>query len=113
MALRSVRAVRGVRSVSTFQRGQHDPFNAITQRLTPRAAQAGPMAGWNVSVKENIAMADVPLTCSSRMLLGTCVPHTEYRSPFDATVVEALNAAGANITARTNCDEFAMGYVVR
>ncbi|WFD48149.1 hypothetical protein GLX27_002817 [Malassezia furfur] len=102
MALRSVRAVRGVRSVSTFQRGQHDPFNAITQRLTPRAAQAGPMAGWNVSVKENIAMADVPLTCSSRMLL-------EYRSPFDATVVEALNAAGANITARTNCDEFAMG----
>ena len=113
MALRSVRAVRGVRSVSTFQRGQHDPFNAITQRLTPRAAHAGPMAGGNVSVKENIAMADVPLTCSSRMLLGTCVPHTEYRSPFDATVVEALNAAGANITARTNCDEFAMGYVVR
>ncbi|WFC95769.1 hypothetical protein MBRA1_002423 [Malassezia brasiliensis] len=60
------------------------------------------MAGWNVSVKENIAMADVPLTCSSRMLL-------EYRSPFDATVVEKLHAAGAQIMARTNCDEFAMG----
>lgn len=37
------------------------------------------------------------------------IPYADYISPFDATVVTALTKAGAHITSRNNCDEFAMG----
>jgi aspartyl-tRNA(Asn)/glutamyl-tRNA(Gln) amidotransferase subunit A len=43
-----------------------------------------------------------PTTCASRIL-------DSYRSPFNATVVERLRAAGAMVVAKANMDEFAMG----
>ena len=48
------------------------------------------------------ARADFPTTASSRILDG-------YVPPYDATAVERLEAAGAVIVGKTNCDEFAMG----
>jgi aspartyl-tRNA(Asn)/glutamyl-tRNA(Gln) amidotransferase subunit A len=33
----------------------------------------------------------------------------DFQSPFDATVVHLLNASGATIIGKTNCDEFGMG----
>jgi aspartyl-tRNA(Asn)/glutamyl-tRNA(Gln) amidotransferase subunit A len=62
----------------------------------------GPMAGVPVAVKDNIATREGHTTCSSRML-------ENYRSPFDATCVERLRAAGAVVMGKTNLDEFAMG----
>jgi aspartyl-tRNA(Asn)/glutamyl-tRNA(Gln) amidotransferase subunit A len=58
--------------------------------------------GMPVAVKDNIVTVDRPTTCASRILDG-------YVSPFDATVVERLRAAGALIACKTNLDEFAMG----
>ncbi|HEY7878103.1 MAG TPA: Asp-tRNA(Asn)/Glu-tRNA(Gln) amidotransferase subunit GatA [Gemmatimonadaceae bacterium] len=62
----------------------------------------GPLAGMPVAVKDNIATLDLPTTCASRILEG-------YVSPYEATVVARLRAAGAVVVAKTNCDEFAMG----
>ncbi|MEE2681948.1 MAG: Asp-tRNA(Asn)/Glu-tRNA(Gln) amidotransferase subunit GatA [Planctomycetota bacterium] len=62
----------------------------------------GPLAGVPVGIKDNITTTEGTVTCGSRMLDG-------YRSPFDATVVDRLRAAGAIPVGHTNCDEFAMG----
>ncbi len=62
----------------------------------------GPLAGVAVAVKDNICTLGEPTTCASRMLVG-------YRSPYAATVVTRLEAAGAVIACKTNLDEFAMG----
>ena len=66
------------------------------------AAQRGPLHGVPVVVKDNICTRAGRTTSGSKIL-------EHYRSPFDATVVERLHAAGAVIIAKANLDEFAMG----
>ncbi|CCM02641.1 uncharacterized protein FIBRA_04745 [Fibroporia radiculosa] len=44
----------------------------------------------------------MPTTCSSAILRN-------FVSPFDATVVQLLQAAGAQVVGKSNCDEFGMG----
>jgi len=61
-----------------------------------------PLMGLIVSVKDLIAQRNHQLTAASAILQG-------YVSPFSATVVRRLEAAGAIIIGRTNCDEFGMG----
>jgi aspartyl-tRNA(Asn)/glutamyl-tRNA(Gln) amidotransferase subunit A len=63
---------------------------------------AGPLAGVPVAVKDNLATLAMPTSCGSRILEG-------YVSPYEATAIARLRAAGALIVAKTNMDEFAMG----
>ena len=60
------------------------------------------LAGVPIVVKDNIATFDMPTTCASRILAG-------YTSPYEATAITRLRAAGAVVVAKSNMDEFAMG----
>jgi aspartyl-tRNA(Asn)/glutamyl-tRNA(Gln) amidotransferase subunit A len=62
-----------------------------------RMTTAGPLAAMPVALKDNIVTVEQPTTCASRILEG-------YVSPYNATVVEGLRAAGAMIAAKTNLD---------
>ncbi|HJQ21605.1 MAG TPA: Asp-tRNA(Asn)/Glu-tRNA(Gln) amidotransferase subunit GatA [Gemmatimonadaceae bacterium] len=66
------------------------------------ALRSAPLAGVPVAVKDNIAIAGQQLSCGSRILEG-------YVTPYSATAIERLRAAGAIVVGKTNLDEFAMG----
>jgi aspartyl-tRNA(Asn)/glutamyl-tRNA(Gln) amidotransferase subunit A len=74
----------------------------LKQADAAAALNQAPLAGTVVGVKDNIATLEYPTTCGSRILEG-------YRSPYEATAVRRLKAAGALIACKTNLDEFAMG----
>jgi aspartyl-tRNA(Asn)/glutamyl-tRNA(Gln) amidotransferase subunit A len=62
----------------------------------------GLLASEPIVVKDNIATTTLPTSCGSRILEG-------YVSPYEATVVTRLRAAGGIVMAKSNMDEFAMG----
>jgi aspartyl-tRNA(Asn)/glutamyl-tRNA(Gln) amidotransferase subunit A len=62
----------------------------------------GPLAGVPVGIKDVLAVRGVATTAGSKILEG-------YHPPYDATVVARLEAAGAVVMGKLNCDEFAMG----
>ncbi|HUB86718.1 MAG TPA: Asp-tRNA(Asn)/Glu-tRNA(Gln) amidotransferase subunit GatA [Verrucomicrobiae bacterium] len=63
---------------------------------------ASRLLGIPIAVKDVLAVKNQPLNCASKIL-------GKFISPYDATVVEKLKAAGAIVFGRCNMDEFAMG----
>ena len=67
-----------------------------------RGERRSEIDGVPLAVKDLFATRGVPTTAGSRILEG-------WRPPFDATVVERLERAGAILVGKLNMDEFAMG----
>ena len=64
--------------------------------------ETGALLGVPLAHKDIFVTSELPTTAGSKMIAG-------YRSPFDATVVARLAAAGVVTLGKLNCDEFAMG----
>ena len=84
-----------------------DPEVSLAQARAADARRAAhdptsPLLGIPIAHKDIFATRDFRSTAGSRML-------EHYTSPFDATVVERLAAAGMVTLGKANCDEFAMG----
>jgi len=60
------------------------------------------LAGIPMGIKDVLVMQGAPSTAGSKILEG-------YRPPYDCTAVAKLEAAGAVLLGKLNCDEFAMG----
>jgi aspartyl-tRNA(Asn)/glutamyl-tRNA(Gln) amidotransferase subunit A len=70
--------------------------------MAARAEALPALAGVPIGIKDVLVMRGAPATAGSLILKG-------YRPPYDATVVAKLEAAGAVLLGKLNCDEFAMG----
>ncbi len=74
---------------------------AVDQQVA-QGKPLGLLAGVPVAIKDNMCTTFGATTCSSKIL-------ENFHAPYNATVVDKLQAAGAIIVGKTNLDEFAMG----
>jgi aspartyl-tRNA(Asn)/glutamyl-tRNA(Gln) amidotransferase subunit A len=107
--LAAIASDAGPGGLNAFLSHDAERLEARAAALDERVDQArsegrepGRLAGVCVAVKDNLCTTDLPTTCGSRLLEG-------YRSPYEATAVRRLRAAGALVAGKTNMDEFAMG----
>lgn len=75
-----------------------DPYGAFRYRCRVDGPD-GPLADLTVAVKDNIAIAGVPMTCGSTAV--------SFTPSYHSTVVRRLTDAGATLIGTTNMDEFA------
>jgi len=99
--------VNALESAISTRDGEIGSF--LSRNLEAAVAQAEgadlslPLGGVPIAIKDNINVLGEPCTCASKFLNGS------YQSPYNATVINKLVAAGAIPFGRANLDEFAMG----
>jgi aspartyl-tRNA(Asn)/glutamyl-tRNA(Gln) amidotransferase subunit A len=92
-------------TLRAFVRLRADAARAEARESDARRARGerrSALEGIPIAIKDNLVRRGEPATCASRILQG-------FVSPYDATAVEKLAAAGAIAIGATNLDEFAMG----
>jgi aspartyl-tRNA(Asn)/glutamyl-tRNA(Gln) amidotransferase subunit A len=93
---------KGINSFLALSRERAMAQAAKVDAMAAKGEALPPLAGVPVGIKDVLAMMGSPATAGSRILEG-------WMPPYDATVVTRLEAAGAVLLGKLNCDEFAMG----
>lgn len=78
-----------------------DPFNAFSRVLEIAGADDGTLKGKRLGIKDNLAIAGVPVTNASRT--------ATYTPLVDAVVVERILDAGGTIVGKLNLDNLSAG----
>ena len=87
--------------ISAFPNESLETARRIDSKIAA-SEPTGPLAGVPIAIKDNICTRFGKTTCGSKIL-------EDFRSPYNATVVDKLLAADAVIIGKCNMDEFAMG----
>ena len=98
------RVVRLNGALNAFITVDEEGALAAARRADERLArgEGGPLTGIPLAYKDIYCTKGLRTTCGSRML-------ENFVSPYDAHVVERLNAEGAVLLGKCNMDQFAMG----
>jgi len=91
--------------INSFLALSRDRALAQAAKIDALAQKGDPLptlAGVPIGIKDVLTMTGSPATAGSKILEG-------YHPPYDATAVAKLEAAGAVLLGKINCDEFAMG----
>ncbi|MEX0672492.1 MAG: Asp-tRNA(Asn)/Glu-tRNA(Gln) amidotransferase subunit GatA [Candidatus Paceibacterota bacterium] len=89
------------RSAIADQNTELNAFLEVYENVD-RTGSGGALSGVPVALKDNMLVKGEKVSAGSKMLEG-------YTATYDATAVEKLREAGAELIGRTNMDEFAMG----
>lgn len=86
--------------ISVFAEKAREQADAVDAKL--KKGEAGPLAGFALGIKDLIALEQGTTTCGSKIL-------SNFKSPYNAFVMQKLLAEDVIILGKTNMDEFAMG----
>jgi aspartyl-tRNA(Asn)/glutamyl-tRNA(Gln) amidotransferase subunit A len=90
------------RVAKAVERARSDRHRAFLHVVAEPSIPQGPWSGKTLSVKDNLAVRGLPLTCGSRLL-------ESHVATYTATAVERLQARGLAVLGKTNLDEFGCG----
>lgn len=79
---------------------EEDPLNAFVTKCEVRGADSGPLAEYEVGLKDNVSLAGIEMTCGSELF-------SDYVPSIDATIVTRFLDAGATITGKLNMEDMA------
>jgi aspartyl-tRNA(Asn)/glutamyl-tRNA(Gln) amidotransferase subunit A len=92
----------GIHAYLTLSRERALAQAARVDALADKGEALPPLAGVPIAIKDVMMTRGVQTTAGSKVL-------KDFIAPYDCTAVARIEAAGAVVLGKTNCDEFAMG----